>query len=350
MKILYLYSEIVGYNIPSFKELVQNYNCEVHVVHWNHKKLKPFTPPKIKSVFFYDRTSFSTKELLSFSQKLNPHLIMMSGWMDLSYLYVGTYFIKKNTPVICGLDDQWEKTLKQRLGSIIFPLVKRFFYSHAWVAGPIQFEYAKKIGFRNNEIIFNSLSCDFNEFKRGASFLNFKKNNYPNTFLYVGNFSSVKGTDLLVDAFTIYKEKYKGNWKLICIGNGPYLEKLNSVGNIKVHGFMSKEGLIDITKESGVFILPSRHEQWGVVIHEFTSAGLPLIISNIVGSAPVLFIEEYNGVSFNNNCANDLAKSMWKKSKKSDMDLIEMSKNSIKLSKRITPASQIANLMSVIKQ
>jgi hypothetical protein len=32
-KILYLYSEIVGYNIPVFKEYVNNYNAEVHVVH-----------------------------------------------------------------------------------------------------------------------------------------------------------------------------------------------------------------------------------------------------------------------------------------------------------------------------
>jgi glycosyltransferase involved in cell wall biosynthesis len=110
----------------------------------------------------------------------------------------------------------------------------------------------------------------------------------------------------------------------------------------------SQEELINITKGAGVFILPSRHEQWGVVIHEFTSAGLPLIISDNVGSAPVFFVERYNGVSFNNNSAVDLAKAMWKMSIKPDSELIEMSKNSIEFSKRITPSTQAANLMSVI--
>jgi glycosyltransferase involved in cell wall biosynthesis len=348
MKILYLYSEIVGYNIPCFKMLVDNYNCEVHVVHWNHKKLKPFTPPSINNVFFYDRTSFSTGELLSFSKELEPNLIMMSGWMDLSYLFVGAFFVKKNIPVVCGLDDKWEKTLKQRIGSIIFPFLKRFLYSHAWVAGPLQFEYAKKIGFKNKQIIFDSLSCDFLEFQRGSAFLKFKEKSYPKTFLYVGNFSLVKGTELLIEAFKIYQNNYKGDWKLICIGNGPDLEKLVGVKNILLHSFMSQEELINITKGAGVFILPSRHEQWGVVIHEFTSAGLPLIISDNVGSAPVFFVERYNGVSFNNNSAVDLAKAMWKMSIKPDSELIEMSKNSIEFSKRITPSTQAANLMSVI--
>ena len=52
MKILYLYSEIVGYLIPIFKEYVSSYNAEVHVIHWDKKKLKPYQPPKLDKIIF----------------------------------------------------------------------------------------------------------------------------------------------------------------------------------------------------------------------------------------------------------------------------------------------------------
>ena len=40
MKILYLYSEVVGYLIPIFEEYVSSYDAEVNVVHWDKEKVK----------------------------------------------------------------------------------------------------------------------------------------------------------------------------------------------------------------------------------------------------------------------------------------------------------------------
>lgn len=350
IKILYLYSEIVGYNISSFKELVESYGSEVHVVHWNHKKLKPFKTPKIKNIIFHNRTNFSTKELMIFAKNINPQLIMMSGWMDLSYLYVGNYFVRNKIPVVCGLDDKWENKFKQKLGALFFPLIKKHLYTHAWVAGPLQLDFAKRIGFKNQEIIFDSLSCDFSQFKRGKSFLKIKQNNYPKVFLYVGNFSHVKGTDILIESFKRYKDLHQGEWELFCVGNGPYHDKLKNIEGIKVHGYMTQDELINLTSEVGAFVLPSRNEQWGVVVHEFTSAGLPLILSKSVGSSPVFFIENYNGISFKNKSIAELTNAMLEMSSKTDLELIEMSNNSVKLSGRITPKTQVANLMSTLKK
>ena len=51
--------------------------------------------------------------------------------------------------------------------------------------------------------------------------------------------------------------------------------------------FIQPENLEKV-KNAGCFVLPSLKDNWGVVVHEFAAAGLPLIISDGVG-AKLLF-------------------------------------------------------------
>ena len=69
LKILYLYSELVGYQIPIFETYVRDYNAQVHVISWDKNKLKPYNAPSIKGVTYYQRSKFSKKELLELSIK-----------------------------------------------------------------------------------------------------------------------------------------------------------------------------------------------------------------------------------------------------------------------------------------
>jgi len=138
MKILYLYSELMGYQIPILRQYVENYNAEVHVMHWDHKKQTPYIPPTIDNVFFYDRSKYKTNELMKFVSEINPDIIYISGWMDRGYLNAIIKPRRKGIPVVCGFDDIWFKTIRQRIASIIFPIFKYLFFSHAWVAGPYQ--------------------------------------------------------------------------------------------------------------------------------------------------------------------------------------------------------------------
>jgi glycosyltransferase involved in cell wall biosynthesis len=348
MKILYLYSELVGYQIPIFEIYVKEYNAEVHVINWDKKKLKPYNPPEIQGVTYYKRSEFSNKELLELCKEINPGIIYISGWMDKGYLFVAGYFRKKGVNVVTAFDDKWKGTLRQNLGSIFFKLVLKRLYSHAWVTGPYQFEYAKKFGFKNQEIIYEMLSGNSDLFNRGMSYLDAKRNHFPKAFLYVGNFRHVKGTDILVEAFNKYRTELKGDWKLICAGNGDYKSLLEGNENIEVIEFSDQDALLELTRNSGVFILPSRQDQWGVVVHEFTAAGMPLILSRGVGALPVFFIERYNGISYSNNSVDELANAMYKISSQTTEELICMCENSHLLSTRITPRTSAANFMSLV--
>ena len=326
----------MGYQIPILKEFVEKRHAQVHVVHWDQKKLTPYKPPNLENVTYYNRSEYTQRQLKILATRINPDIIYISGWQDKDYLSVVKVFRKKGIPVISGFDDQWKGSFKQHVASLIFPFIRNKYFSHGWVAGPYQYEYARKMGFKKNEIIFNLYSGNTPLFNKGIEYLDIKAKDYPKTFLYVGNFRSIKGTDLLVDAFKKYRMIYHGNWELICIGNGELRCLMENISGLEVLDFMNQDKLVEMTKRAGIFVLPSRFDQWGVVVHEFASAGMPLILSEHVGARPTFLIENYNGLSFKNNSSEHLAKVMFAMSNKSNSELIEMSKNSFLLSKKMS--------------
>jgi len=340
----------MGYQIPVLKALVDNHHAEAHVVHWDKNKLTPYEPPDLLGVKYRKRSEFKERDLLDFAIGIRPDLVYISGWQDRGYLPVADHLRKLGKPVVAGFDDQWQGSMRQRLGSILVrSMYKRKYFSHAWVAGPYQYEYARRMGFNKNEILFNLLSGNTELFGTAAKFLERKAVDYPKVFLYVGSFRFIKGVDILAEAFEIYKRKHNGGWKLLCVGNGEMKPRLMKHESIEFRDFSSQEELLEISKSSGAFILPSRHEQWGVVAHEFTSAGLPLILSENVGSRPLFLVDGHNGYTFRGNSAENLARTMVAVSSKSGSELARMGANSHALSVSISPSICAATLVSVLR-
>lgn len=340
----------MGYLIPVFKEFVSRYDSEVHVIHWDHKRQTPFVTPNIEGVNFYRRVDFSSKELQDFVFSINPDIIYISGWMDIGYLSAVRQMRKKGVPVVAGFDDIWFKTYRQRIASVIFPVFKTFFYSHAWVAGPYQYEFAKRLGFRNAEIIFNCLSADNNLFSivYENSIIE-KKDIYPHKFLFSGRFEKEKGIDLLVTAWNnINRNNLHKDWTLTLIGNGSLVEYLSSFSTINYIDFLQPQDLANEIKKYGCFILPSRFEPWALVLHEYAVAGFPIICSDTCGASPVFVTAGYNGYTFKTGNIEDLEKQMLKIINSSDQELIVMSEKSHQMGNKITPEISAASFMSIL--
>jgi len=344
MKILYLYSEVVGYLIPIFEEYVSSYDAEVNVVHWDKEKLKPYSPPSIDGVTFYKRSDYSSKDLLLFVLSLKPDIVYISGWMDKGYLKITSRLKKQGVPVVAGFDDMWEGRLRQRIGAILFPFYLKKYFSHAWVAGPYQFEFAKRLGFSNKEVIFDLLSANTAKFT-----LPERKKKEQKSFLYVGNFRAVKGTDILAEAYSIYRSELQGSWGLTCVGNGEMEEVLKYNKEIEIHPYANESELKAIASNCDVFVLPSRHDQWGVVVHEFSALGMPMLLSDYVGASATFFIEGFNGYSYTNNSARELAKKMKVIEASTPEKLEAMQEASHLLSKRISVKTSAANFISIIR-
>ena len=94
-------------------------------------------------------------------------------------------------------------------------------------------------------------------------------------------------------------DRYKKN--LLVIGTGPLLDTLvsKSYDTVDFLGYVDNASLGEFYQKSDAFILPSTSEPWGLVVEEALINGLPVIVSNKVGSSFDL-VENYNsGVVFN---------------------------------------------------
>ncbi len=91
---------------------------------------------------------------------------------------------------------------------------------------------------------------------------------------------------------------------LLFVGNGEERrrleERLKATGwsSIRLLGFRNQTELPAFYDLCDVFILPSVHEPWGLVINEAMNAGKPVIVSDQVGCGPDLVRDGKNGFVF----------------------------------------------------
>jgi glycosyltransferase involved in cell wall biosynthesis len=118
--------------------------------------------------------------------------------------------------------------------------------------------------------------------------------------LFSGQFIYRKGIDILLQAFERLTKQCP-NVKLIMLGSGPNLnselEKLEqqTLDRIELIGHVEPSSLPDYFSQADVFVLPSRHDGWGLVINEAIASGLPVVASGAVGAAYELVQDGYNG-------------------------------------------------------
>ncbi len=348
MKILYLYEEVMGYTLATIRALT-SHKAELHVVHWDHKKLTPFLLPALMGVTFYPRSKMNLTDLRNLALQLSPELVVVSGWNDTGYLSVSKILRKKSYKVVMALDSQWKGTPRQYVARLLGKLnwFKQY-YSHAWVAGTYQHEYVSMLGFDRKDIVFDLYSADLPLFHKAHDRNRaLKMGRYPHRFLFVGRFEPIKGLDTLLSAWGILGDS-RLDWELHLIGDGSLKTALRSTHGVVISDFMQPDKLMDATAESGCFVLPSRGEPWGVVVHEFAAAGMPLLLSNVVGAASTFLISGLNGFSFKVDDIQDLANRMRKIINLSDQELMAMAEASYTLSHRITPLTSATNLLSIV--
>jgi glycosyltransferase involved in cell wall biosynthesis len=349
MRILYLYAELMGYQIPVFDVYVRHYGCEVHVVHWDQRKLTPYKPPTVSGVVYYPRSAYSRRQLVELAATIDPNLVYVSGWMDRGYLSVCRFLRRRGIPVASGFDDQWMGTLRQRAAAFTPGAVRRMHFSHAWVFGPYQFEFAARLGFRKQETLFNCCSADvrlFNDAHLKAQ--PGKRLKYPHRLLCVARFDRVKGIDLLVSAWRNIRRDRK-DWELSFVGNGPLGDSLAKEPDVCVKPFAHPDQLVDEVAASGCLVLPSRIEPWGLVLHEFAAAGLPIVCSDACGAAPLFVVPGDNGYVFQSEDVGSLERSLLKVINSSDEILRRMSARSHEYGQRITPELTAASFMSILE-
>jgi len=344
---VYLYSEVMPYTIAVMRALVREHGAVVDCVYWDEKKRTPFIPENEAGIIFYKRSGFDLASLKKFIEARNPSIIYVVGRMDNLYLKVVRQF-RGRCRIVTGSDNQWNGSFRQKIAALFGGRLYRRYFDYFWVPGARQYEFAHNIGYPPERIINHLLTADSAIFGNVyEQYKAIKKNKYPHNIVFAGRFAESKGIDLLVAAFNEVKAATKNDWQLTLIGSGEVQIALQT--HISLKRFMSGAELAADTTNWGIFCLPSRYEPWGVVVHEFTMAGLPIICSDAVGAGDALVMEGQNGYIFNSGDKEALKTALQQIMAKSDVELLLMSRKSYELSKMQSPEIAADSLMSILE-
>jgi glycosyltransferase involved in cell wall biosynthesis len=343
---VYLYSEVMPYAIAVMRALVKEHGVAVDCICWDRNKRTPFVPVNEQGITFHKRSDFDEVRIVKFIEERDPAIIYVTGRMDELYMKAALHF-KKKCCIVTGSDNQWTGSLKQRIAAVLSGGLYKKYFEYFWVPGKRQYEYARRMGYAENKIIRNLLTADTAVFgnvyeqNRAA-----KKMKYPHTMVYAGRFAKEKGVDVLIAAFSEAKKETNSDWVLRLVGFGDM--PVTEAPFIKVEGFMQGPELAAACKDWGVFCLPSTYEPWGVVIHEFAMAGLPIICSDKVGAGDDLVVSGKNGIVFKSGDTGDLKKAIIEIISKSDNELMAMAERGHEMSLVQSPSIAARSLMRIL--
>jgi glycosyltransferase involved in cell wall biosynthesis len=346
-KILFLYSELAEYTIACFHELL-NYNTEIHVVRWPVNPEAPFQFEISPDIHLYERNELTGKGLINIVKQIQPDIIVSSGWMDKDYVKTCKYFFGK-IPTVLTLDNHWTGNIKQKIATFIAPFTILKTFSHAWVPGNIQKKYAIKLGFPENRIRTGFYSANtplYNNFYQNT--FPAKQKKFPKVILYVGRYVAHKGIFEMWEAFCQIQQENANEWELWCAGTGDEFPNKTEHPKIKHFGFVQPKQMGELIAHSGIYILPSRFEPWGVSVHEFAVAGFPLLLSKQVGAAERFLKAGENGFEFESGNVESIKKAMQKTFALKEEELLKMGEKSHKTGMSHTPEIWAETLLSFL--
>ena len=139
--------------------------------------------------------------------------------------------------------------------------------------------------------------CDLTPFLNSGR----AKRSGPISFLFCGQMIRRKGVDLLLKAFD-HLVSGGSNVELLLVGREAdlpvFIATISDAARARMHyfGFQPPERLDEYFSQADVFVLPSRHDGWGVVVNQAIGAGLPIITSDAVGAGFDLVEPGINGL------------------------------------------------------
>ena len=102
--------------------------------------------------------------------------------------------------------------------------------------------------------------------------------------LYVGYFNPRKGLPTLLQAF---RQVAGQNDRLILVGDGPEKENLRKMatrdGRVIFPGYLDGAEKTSYYAAADLFVLPTLHDPWGLVVNEAMAFGLPIITTTAAG-------------------------------------------------------------------
>ena len=346
-RVAILYSRLAAYTVACLRALRDEHDVELLFYQYPPADEAPYDPELFSGLgTVLNRNQHDEGDMLARLRAFDPDAMYIVGWMDRGYLSVARTMRDDGVPVIAGCDRQWSGTWRQRLGQLVAPWYLHSAIDVLWVPGERQRQLAWRLGYRGAQCWSGVYCCDWARFAGARQPVSEREK----TFLYVGRYVDVKGLDVLVEAYQSYRNAVDAPWTLTCVGTGPESDRLAGVPGIEDRGFVQPDALPAIMGHAAAFVLPSRHEPWGVVVQEAAAAGLPLLCSDACGAAVHLLQDRYNGFLVETGNADHLTAAMAQLTALDEATRQSMGQRSHTLSKPFTPVRWAETLVRGIQQ
>ena len=272
-----------------------------------------------------------------------PDVFFQSGWRYRHFISLADE-VRASGGQINGLfDNNWKGSIRQILGGLYFRFFMRKKYAAVFVPGFEGKKLAHFLGFKK-ENIFSGLygSC------RKIFSNQIKCSQRPKCFLFVGQFIHRKGVLELANAFKKFHRQYP-EWTLRLIGQGELADQLKGYPGVMVEPFKQPNEIAEVMSQARVLILPSREENWGLVVHEAALSGCGLLLTSKVGSA-VDMSTENNAIVIEKLSVDLLVSAMSRFANMSDEQLDLMQNDSLNRSIAFGPQPWAEAFLTILKK
>lgn len=333
VRIAVLWQEVTGHVAVCLQALAREPGVSVLVGHHDLDATMPFaagtTPPPYESIRC--PPDGDAAPLLERLERFAPTAMLVSSWHVPAYRRALKRFRGRALRIL-AMDNPWRGNLRQWLGVAVAPYHVRPLYEAVYLAGERQAVFARKLGFAEDEILYGVLTADTAAMRQAAG----REPEQP-AFLFIGRLVAVKGLDTLADAYAAYRRAVADPWPLRVCGLGPLAPVISPVPGVEMVGFVQPQALPDQFARSSCLVLPSRSENWGVVIHEAAAAGRPVICSTACGASVSLVRDGFNGFVFEAGNAAALSAALIRMHSASIAERRRMSEASRHLAEQYSP-------------
>jgi len=226
---------------------------------------------------------------------------LFGGWSQRFALAVAIAARTVGTMTVCMADTPWTGQLRQALRAHVARSTMRAIFDVIWIPGARALPLAQMLGFPSGRIWTGVYSTDQEMFGCHADARIEERRvagNWPRRFIYVGRFAPEKNIVRLIQAYDLYHSAVQSPWELLMVGKGPLRSELERVSSIRSIDWLPPHRVSEEMAQAGAFVLPSTFEPWGLVVHEATCMGLPVLCSAAVGSSSDLVHDRVNGFVF----------------------------------------------------
>jgi glycosyltransferase involved in cell wall biosynthesis len=282
------------------------------------------------------------EELLRALRGFAPDAIVMGSWAWPASYRAAMKAQSPGVVRVLAMDNQWRGKPKQWLGRLAHRVYIDPLFDCVMVPSDRTEWFARRLGFVPAQVIRGSYVADTTRFDRGPR--SGPKLAANRRFLFAGRLIADKAPDVLAAAYRAYRAAVEEPWELHVAGTGELGGSLDGLPGVRMHGFVQPDRLAVLMHEASCFVLPSRFEPYGVVVHEAAAAGLPLLVSDVAGAVPGLVQDGANGWTVPSERADLWAEAMRRMSACAPDRLGEMSTVSRALASRLSPSIWARNL------